>query len=57
MVDWAISKHMKFNKCQILYLEWNYLVFIHRPGDEKVESSPMEGNLGVLVDDKLNMNQ
>ncbi|RMC12632.1 hypothetical protein DUI87_10156 [Hirundo rustica rustica] len=52
--SWAITNRMKFNKgkCQTLYLG-----FMHRLGNEMLESSATESDLGVLVDGKLNTNQ
>ncbi|KAJ7405776.1 hypothetical protein BTVI_67756 [Pitangus sulphuratus] len=57
--DWAITKHMKFNmgKCQILHLGWNNPECSYRLGNEMLESSAAERNLGILFDGKLNMSQ
>ncbi|KAJ7425560.1 rna-directed dna polymerase from mobile element jockey-like [Pitangus sulphuratus] len=57
--DWAITNQMKFNmgKCRILHLEWGYLGCAHRLGNDMLESSAMERDLGVLVYGKLNLSQ
>ena len=56
---WAITKHMKFNKrkCQTLLVVQGDLGYLYRPGDKRLESSPAERDLGVLVSSKLNTTQ
>ncbi|KAJ7410341.1 adaptin ear-binding coat-associated protein 1 [Willisornis vidua] len=56
--DWAITNH-KFNKenFQILHLEWDNPRCLYRLGNEMLENSAMERDLGVLVNGQLNMSQ
>jgi len=56
---WAIINGMTFNKskCQILHLGWSNAGHKYKLGEEWLESSPAERDLGVLVGSRLNASQ
>lgn len=57
--EWPCANFIRFNKIKgkVLHLGWGNSQHQYRQGHERIDSSPAEKDLDILVDEKLHVSQ